>query len=88
MNCKKLVFPEKWFSVREKVFGKSYSLENSLRELIFREDILLYNCLQGPQESEARWNSLDDMREEEWNRKSVRTSHHMGIQYVELIEPL
>ena len=31
------------FSVREKVFGKSYSLENSLRESIFREDLFLYN---------------------------------------------
>ena len=29
------------------VFGKSYSLENCLRELIFREDLFLYNCLQG-----------------------------------------
>ena len=26
--------------------GKSYSLENSLRESIFREDLFLYNCLQ------------------------------------------
>ena len=34
------------FSVREKVFGKSYSLENSLQESIFREDIFLYNCPQ------------------------------------------
>ena len=25
---------------------KSYSLENSLRESIFREDLILYNCLQ------------------------------------------
>ena len=25
---------------------KSYSLENSLRESIFREDLFLYNCLQ------------------------------------------
>ena len=32
--------------MREKVFGKSYSLENSLRESIFREDLFLYNCLQ------------------------------------------
>ena len=28
------------------VFGKSYSLVNSLRESIFREDLFLYNCLQ------------------------------------------
>ena len=27
----------------------SYSLENSLRELLFREDQFLYNCLQGGQ---------------------------------------
>ena len=26
--------------------GKIYSLENSLRESIFREDLFLYNCLQ------------------------------------------
>ena len=26
------------------VFGKSYSLENSIRESIFREDLFLYNC--------------------------------------------
>ena len=32
--------------MREKVFGKSHSLENSLRESIFREDLFLYNCLQ------------------------------------------
>ena len=32
--------------VREKVFGKSYSLENGLRELSFQEDLFLYNCLQ------------------------------------------
>ena len=25
----------------------------------------------GNKESEAKWNSLDDMREEEWNRKGV-----------------
>ena len=30
--------PENWFSVREEVFAKSYSLENSLWESIFRED--------------------------------------------------
>ena len=28
------------------VSGKTYSLENSLRELIFREDLFLYICLQ------------------------------------------
>ena len=32
--------------MREKVFGKSYSLDNSLRESIFREDLSIYNCLQ------------------------------------------
>ena len=31
---------------REKVFWKTYSLENSLRESIFREDLFLYNHLQ------------------------------------------
>ena len=30
----------------EKVFGKSYSLENSLQVSIFREDLFLYNWLQ------------------------------------------
>ena len=30
---------------------------------------------KGQGESEAKWNSLDDMREEEWNRKGVRRSH-------------
>ena len=29
--------------LREKVFGNSYSLENSLRESIFREDLFSYN---------------------------------------------
>ena len=28
------------------MYGKSYSLENSLRALIFREDLFLYNCLK------------------------------------------
>ena len=28
------------------VFGKSYSLKNSIRESIFREDLFLYNCPQ------------------------------------------
>ena len=37
---------ENGFSVRGKVFGKSYSLENSLQESVFREDLFLYNCLQ------------------------------------------
>ena len=46
MNCIKKVFPENWFSVREKVLGKSYSLENSLWKSIFREDLFLYNCLK------------------------------------------
>ena len=46
MNCIKIGLPRKLFSVREKVFGKSYSLENSLPESIFREDLFLYNCLQ------------------------------------------
>ena len=32
--------------MREKVFGKSYSLENSIRESIFREDLFLYNYPQ------------------------------------------
>ena len=44
--------------MREKVFGKSYSLENSLRESIFREDLSLHNCLQFPEaeeESCASW---------------------------------
>ena len=40
--------------VREKVFWKSYSLENRLRESIFREDLFLYNCLQGPGEGWQR----------------------------------
>ena len=48
MNCIKIGFPGKTDSQREKVFGKSYSLENSLRESIFREDLFLYNCLQPP----------------------------------------
>ena len=46
MNCIKIGFPGKTDSQREKVFGKSNSLENSLRESIFREDLFLYNCLQ------------------------------------------
>ena len=41
-NCIKIGNPEK-LSIREKVLGKSYSLENSLRESIFREDLFLYN---------------------------------------------
>ena len=48
--------------LREKVFGKSYSVGNSLRESIFREDLILYNCLQiltfGDAEAKlAVWNS-------------------------------
>ena len=39
MNCIKIGLP----SVRENVFGKSYSLENSLQESIFREDLFLCN---------------------------------------------
>ena len=35
-----------------KGFGKSYSLEKSLRESIFREDPFSYNCLQ-PEEREG-----------------------------------
>ena len=35
------------------VFPKSYSLENSLQESIFREDLLLHNCLQQPSSSDA-----------------------------------
>ena len=31
-----MYLPHPWFSVREKVFGKSYSLENIIRESIFR----------------------------------------------------
>ena len=46
-NCIKWVFRENWFPVREKVFGKSYSLENSLRESIFREDLFLCNWSLG-----------------------------------------
>ena len=45
-NWIKIGLRENWFSVREKVFGKSYSLENSLRESIFPEDLFLYNWLQ------------------------------------------
>ena len=33
---------------------KSYSLENSLRELILREDLFLYNCLQNPSKGVPR----------------------------------
>ena len=45
MNCIKIDLPGE-VSVREKVLGgKSYSLENSLRESIFREDLFLYNFL-------------------------------------------
>ena len=32
---------------------KSYSLENSLRESIFREDLFIYNCLQAAGEAES-----------------------------------
>ena len=42
-NCIEICLSENWFSVREKVFRKSYSLENSLRESIFRELLFLYN---------------------------------------------
>ena len=41
-NCIKIGNPGK-LSIREKVLGKSYSLENSLRESVFREDLFLYN---------------------------------------------
>ena len=37
-NCKRIGLPGKLI-LREKVFGKSYSLENSLQESIFREDL-------------------------------------------------
>ena len=33
---------------------------------------------KGEKESEAKWNSLDDMREEEWNRKGVWRSLSYG----------
>ena len=42
-NCIKIGLPGKLFSVREKVFRKSHSLEISVRESIFREDLFLYN---------------------------------------------
>ena len=32
--------------LREKIFGKSYPLENNTQESIFREDLFLYNCPQ------------------------------------------
>ena len=32
--------------MRALVFGKPFSLENSLRESIFRKDLFLYNCPQ------------------------------------------
>ena len=32
--------------MREKAFRKSYSLENSIRESIFRDDLFSYNCLK------------------------------------------
>ena len=41
------------FSVRENVFGKFYSLENILREWIFRED-LFYTIRPCGAEEEAR----------------------------------
>ena len=40
------VFDHQSHPVREKIFGKSYSLDNSLWESIFREDLFLYNWLQ------------------------------------------
>ena len=40
------VFRENQYSIRDKVFGESYSLENSLRGSIFPEDLFLYNSSQ------------------------------------------
>ena len=44
MNCIKFGLPGKQKEKRSS--GKYYSLKNSLRESIFREDLFLYNCLQ------------------------------------------
>ena len=46
MNCIKIGLPGKLISERDKVFWKSYSLDNSFRESIFWENLFLYNCLQ------------------------------------------
>ena len=43
-NCIKIVLPGKLILRKRKGLGKSYSLENSLQESIFREDLFLYNC--------------------------------------------
>ena len=48
--------------MREKVFVKSYSLENSPRESIFREDLFLYNCLQERNEAIAAQQELQAQR--------------------------
>ena len=39
-NCIKIGLPGKL------ILSNSFSLENSIRESIFREDLFLYNCLQ------------------------------------------
>ena len=45
-NYLKIGLPGKLILSKRKGLRKSYSLENSLRESIFRDDLFLYNCLQ------------------------------------------
>ena len=40
---------------------KSYSLENTIKDMIFREDLFLYNCLQNSL-SRAKGFSFDDLK--------------------------
>ena len=48
MNCIKIGLPEKLILSKRKGLPEDlFSLENSLRESIFREDLFLCNCLQG-----------------------------------------
>ena len=46
MNCVTIGLPGKLILSKRKGLGKFFSLDNSLRESIFREDQFLYNCLQ------------------------------------------
>ena len=54
MNCIKIGLP----SVRENVFGKSYSLENSLQESIFREDLFYTIASRFPFLAQRQQNTL------------------------------
>ena len=81
MNCIKIGLPGKLILSKRKGLLEVlyiYSFENSLRELIFREDLFSYNCLQVPGGGAAGYDLTDDFIDDAVARDDSDSDNELG----------